>query len=154
MCRLPQIKSGYWQVPIKAEDREKTAFITNQGLYQFLVMPFGLKNALATFQRLMNEVLRNVKGTFCEVYLDDIIIYSSTIAEHLKHQHGTGKIIKGRTDRKIIQKPFLQTGRIWGLYFSIINLEIDNRGIMTELDKVEAVSKFETPKNTKQLSTF
>ena len=72
------LASGYWQVEMDPNDREKTAFICDQGLFEFNVMPFGLCNAPATFQRLMDAVLAGLKWTTCLVYLDDIIIFSKT----------------------------------------------------------------------------
>ncbi|GBM79164.1 Retrovirus-related Pol polyprotein from transposon 297, partial [Araneus ventricosus] len=78
------LKSGYWQVEVRPEDREKTAFTTGQGLWQFKVMPFGLCNAPATFERLMETVLRGLSSEACLVYLDDIIIVGRTFEEHLK----------------------------------------------------------------------
>ena len=66
--------SGYWQVEVAEGDREKTAFVTQSGLFQFKVMPFGLCNAPATFQRLMDLVLAGVQWSHCLVYLDDIIV--------------------------------------------------------------------------------
>ncbi|GBN97653.1 Retrovirus-related Pol polyprotein from transposon 17.6 [Araneus ventricosus] len=68
------LKSGYWQVEIRPEDREKTAFTTGQGLWQFKVMSFGLCNSPATFERLMEIVLHGLSSEACLVYLDDIII--------------------------------------------------------------------------------
>ena len=75
--------SGYWQVEIEECDREKTAFCTSEGLYQFNVMPFGLCNAPATFQRLMDTVLAGLQWDHCLVYLDDIIVVGRTFEEHL-----------------------------------------------------------------------
>ncbi|GBM94250.1 Transposon Ty3-I Gag-Pol polyprotein, partial [Araneus ventricosus] len=79
------LKSGYWQVEVRPEDREKTAFTTGQGLWQFKVMPFGLCNAPATFERLMETVLRGLSSEACLVYLDDIIIVGRTFEEHLNN---------------------------------------------------------------------
>jgi len=64
------LKSGYWQVKIRSEDKEKTAFSIGNGLWQFTVMPFGLCNAPATFERLMEKVLQQLLFKICLVYLD------------------------------------------------------------------------------------
>ena len=79
------LASGYWQVEMDPKDREKTAFITQFGTYQFVVMPFGLCNAPATFQRLMDEVLDKILWDFVVVYLDDLNVFSKTFEEHLIH---------------------------------------------------------------------
>ena len=75
--------SGYWQVEVNEEDREKTAFCTPDGLYEFKVMPFGLCNAPATFQRLMDLVLAGLQWSTCLVYLDDVVIAGKTFKEHI-----------------------------------------------------------------------
>src|ERR1700742_794266 len=79
------LAAGYHQVEMEEEDKEKTAFICSQGLYEYNVMPFGLKNAPGTFQRLMDEILEEYIGEFVTVYLDDIMIYSRNFEEHLEH---------------------------------------------------------------------
>ncbi len=79
------LASAYWQIQLKKKDRPKTAFLTRNGQYQFKVMPFGLNNAPATFQKLMNKVLRQYIGKFVQVYLNDVIIYSNNLDEHKRH---------------------------------------------------------------------
>jgi len=79
------LASAYWQIQLRKKDRPKTAFLTRSGQYQFKVMPFGLNNASAIFQRLMNKILRQYIGKFVQVYLDDVIIYSNNLDEHKKH---------------------------------------------------------------------
>ena len=76
------LKTGYWQVEVENEDRAKTAFSTPDGLYEFKVMPFGLCNAPATFQRLMDRVLHGLKWPSCLVYIDDIVVVGANFKEH------------------------------------------------------------------------
>ena len=77
--------SGYWQVEIDPSDKPKTAFCTTEGLFQFKVMPFGLCNAPATFQRLMDLVLAGLQWSQCLVYLDDVIVLGRSFSEHLQN---------------------------------------------------------------------
>ena len=76
--------SGYWQIPMSPPDIEKTAFICSEGLFEFTVMPFGLCNAPATYQRLMNLLLAGLTWQSCLVYIDDIIIFSANFATHMR----------------------------------------------------------------------
>ena len=79
------LKSGYWQVPIKEEHRSKTTFRTSSGqLYEFNCLPFRLCNAPATFSRLMDNVLSGLSWEVCLYYLDDIIVFSKGWQEHLE----------------------------------------------------------------------
>lgn len=76
------LASGYHQVLVEPEDRPKTAFSTPLGHFEFKRMPFGLTGAPATFQRIMNHILTGLQGVDCFVYLDDIVVYGSTLNEH------------------------------------------------------------------------
>ena len=77
--------SGYWQVEVAEEDRDKTTFTSHCGLHRFLRMPFGLKNAPATFERTVDIILSRVKWETAMVYLDDVIVYSLSVTEHMAH---------------------------------------------------------------------
>ena len=79
------LKSGYWQIQLHPSAREKTAFVTHNGLYEFLVMPFALTNSGASFQRLMGHILRGLEYRFSLIYIDDIIIFSKSVEENLAH---------------------------------------------------------------------
>lgn len=76
---------GFWQIPLTEETKKYTAFITPFDLYEYNRLPFGWKNSPAWFQKIMNETLKSYLGIFCNVYIDDIIVYSKTREEHKKH---------------------------------------------------------------------
>lgn len=81
------LHSGFWQIKIRPEDREKTAFVTPFGMYQFRRMPFGLRNASATFQRLINKFKNELPHMKLLTYLDDLILISTTFETHLTELH-------------------------------------------------------------------
>ena len=76
--------SGYWQVEVAPEDRSKTAFYAGFGLYQFVVMPFGLCNAPSTFERLMDLALQGLHWNTCLIYLDDVIVHAKTFKDEVE----------------------------------------------------------------------
>ena len=78
------LRSGHWQMMVHPGDVEKTAFVCHEGLFQFRVLPFGVVNGPASFQRLMSSVLGDLIGKTCYVVLDDIVCYSPSVSEHLQ----------------------------------------------------------------------
>ena len=88
------LMSGFWQIAIKPEHRHKTAFITTRGLYEFLVMPFGLCNAPSTFQRMMDKIIKPEYRSFIQTYIVDIILYSKTFGQHVEHISIFHKILR------------------------------------------------------------
>ena len=95
------LASGYHQIRIKEEDIPKTAFKTRYGHYEFTVMPFGLCNAPATFQRTMNDVFRDLLDDFVIIFLDDILIFSNSLEAHEKH---VGEVLKRLRDQGFYAK--------------------------------------------------
>ncbi len=141
--------SGYWHIGIAEEDKHKTAFITPEGLYEFNVLCFGLCSAPATFQRYMNKVIGGLKWKSSLVYLDDIIIFSKTFEEHLVHVREVFERLSKYNLRLNPKKcEFLcQVVKFLGYVVS-------KSGISADPAKVQAVQRFPTPKNQKDLRSF
>ncbi|CAF0845531.1 unnamed protein product [Adineta steineri] len=87
-------KSGYFQVPLSKEDRPKTAFSTRDNHYQFTVLPQGITNGPATFQRVINQILGPTRWKYALAYIDDVIIYSNTFDEHVSHLNEICQILR------------------------------------------------------------
>ncbi|GFT93743.1 hypothetical protein TNCV_1693761 [Trichonephila clavipes] len=143
------LRSGYWQIEIDETDREKTAFITPEGLYEFKVMPFGLCNAPATFERMMDNLLRHFKWTMCLCYLDDIIVFSETFEDHL---------IRLRLVLKCLQEAGLKLNSKKCLFAAqevkILGHLVSSNGVRPDPDKIKAVRNFPTPKNIHDIRSF
>ena len=78
------LKTGYHQIPIHSSDKDKTTFVTYNGIFRFNVMPQGLKNSPSSFQRIMYELFVNTRWDYCLVYIDDILIFSRTFHQHIE----------------------------------------------------------------------
>lgn len=144
------LASGYHQIPMAEGDKQKTAFSTPHGHYEFNRMPFGLKNAPATFQRLMNTILTGMQGLKCLVYLDDIVIYgprsleehNKRIIEVLKRLRNSN--LKLQPDKcEFLRKEVVYLGHI-----------ITEDGILPDPSKLKAVHKFPTPQKVKDIQSF
>ncbi|CAG8800349.1 12058_t:CDS:1, partial [Dentiscutata erythropus] len=141
--------SGYWQLPVNEKDKEKTAFVTSCGTYEFNVMPFGLCNAPASFQRLMDKILADEIGKFVVVYLDDINIYSENFDEHLDHISVIFKKLKESGLKLNFEKCTFFRSNI-----CFLGHVVGRDGIKPDESKIEKVKNFPIPKTLRQLRGF
>ena len=141
--------AGYWQIPMDEDSVQKSAFISIEGLFEFLVMPFGLCNAPATFQRTMNCLLAGINGISCLVYLDDIIIFSRSFEEHLQSlEQVFRRLVEGGLVLKVSKCRFaVEQVEYLGHIVSANGLKPDPR-------KIEKLRTFPQPKNITELRAF
>lgn len=143
------LASGYWQVEVHPADREKTAFATPLGLYEFNRMPFGLCNAPATFQRLMQRCLSGLTVESVLVYLDDIIIYSANFTDHLKHLNAVfHRLWKHGLKLRVDKCSFLQPE------VGFLGHIVTRRGVKPDPAKIEAVQNWPVPTTIKDIRAF
>lgn len=143
------LASGYWQVELDPADKEKTAFSTSKGHFEFNVMPFGLTNAPATFQRLMECVLAGISGEQCLTYLDDIIVFSNTFQEHIQRLDAVLNRLRAANLKLRPEKCHFAQHQV--RYLGHI---ISSEGVHPDPEKVAPISNLSAPTNTKQLKHF
>lgn len=140
---------GYWQVGMAENSKQKTAFISHCGLFQFRVLPFGLCNAPATFQRLMNSVLAGLIYKSCAVYLDDIVVVSPTFEQHLVDL----KEVLDRLESEGLSVK-LEKCQFCRSELTFLGYNVTTDGVRPNKDKVKAVTDFVSPTNVKQVRQF
>lgn len=147
------LAAGFWQIKVDEESREKTAFITYQGLFEFRVMPFGLTNAPFVFQRLMQKVLSDLNPTdgpeYVVVYIDDTLVFSRTMEEHLAHLR---KVLERFRQANLKLKPskchFIRQS------VEYLGYIITSQGLQPNPNLTKAVTEFPVPESVSQVRQF
>lgn len=141
--------SGYWQVEVDPRDREKKAFTTPMGLFEFERMPYGLCNAPATFQRLMQRCLGGQVHDHLLIYLDDVIVYSPDFELHLKHLE---QVFQTLEEYGLKLHP--QKCRLFQRSVKYLRHVVSRQGVATDPEKTAAVRDWPTPATVREVRSF
>jgi hypothetical protein len=143
------LQAGYYQIRLAEADKEKTAFNTPSGQYQFKVLPMGLANAPATFQRVMNSAFADMLGKHLLIYMDDLLVMSKTQDQHLQHLEAVfARLREHKLHLKLKKCEFMQRE------LRFLGHIVSAAGVRADPAKVEAVRKWPRPKNLKELQAF
>jgi len=143
------LRSGYWQIRVRAEDVHKTAFRSRYGSYEWLVLPMGLTNAPATFMHLMNQIFREHLDRFVIVFLDDVLVYSRNLAEHRRHVRIVLDILrKHQLYAKESKCEFFRD------HVDFLGHRVDRAGMHMMNDKVRAIRDWPTPTSIEEVRSF
>ena len=143
------LASGYWQVAMSPEAKRKAAFVTNEGLFQFRVMPFGLCNAPATFERLMDRVLCGMRWSRCLVYLDDVISFGKTVPEAIwRLEEVLARLSDFGLQLKAKKCTFMQTE------VGFLGHIVGRTGLACDPEKLSAVRNWHEPTRVKGVRQF
>jgi hypothetical protein len=143
------LTSGYWQIPMAAQDIPKTAFRTHEGLFEWNVLPFGLTNAPASFQATMNAMLKPLIGKCVLVYLDDILVYSKSAAEHERHLRAVLDLLKQHSFYCKLKKCVFNQAEV-----KYLGHVVGRNGVRVDPEKVKTVRDWPEPKSAADVRAF
>lgn len=143
------LTSGFYQVEVAPEDVKKTAFNVEHGHFEFTKMPMGLKNAPATFQRVMDHVLREFIGKICVIYLDDILVFSTSLQEHAENLEKILKVLN-----KFNLKIQLDKCEFMKKETAFLGHIITTEGVKPNPEKISVIKSWPVPKTEKELRGF
>ena len=139
----------YWQVGLEPKDKPKSAFITRKGLFQFRVLPFGLCNAPATFERLMQTVLVGLQWDICLIYIDDVIVYGRTSEEALKNLETVLERL-----RKAVLNLVHRSVNLFSISVSLLEHIVSDNGIETDPERIRAVKEWHVPVSVMEVHSY
>ena len=143
------LRSGYWQVSMRPEDREKTAFVTPSGLYEFFRMPYGLSTAPATFSRAISSVLSGLTYETCICYFDDVIVFSKGIRDHCERLRTVLQRFREHNFRVKASKCSFGADKV--IY---LGHTVSSAGVHTDPSKIKTVQDLPPPANLEMLRSF
>ena len=143
------LNSGYWQVEVDEADRAKTAFVSRRGLFEFKTMPFGLCNAPATFERLMETVLAGLNWQICLIYLDDIIVVGKTFDDMIRN---LDEVLQKLHEAGLKLKP--RKCQLFAKRVDFLGHVISGEGIQTDPKKTQAVREWPRPESLHEVRSF
>ena len=143
------LRFGFWQTAMDPKDADKTAFVTRKGLYRFKVLSFGLANAPSMFQRIMDLVLAGLTWECCLVFVDDIIVFSSTFAEHVER---LGRVFDRLSLAGLKLKP--SKCKLFQRRVSFLGHVVSGKGLEPDPAKVSAITEWPVPRNVTEVRSF
>ena len=137
---------GYHQIPLALEDQEKTVFVTPTGNYHYKVMPFNLKNAGSTYQRMMTRIFEPQLGKSIKIYVDDMVVKSKVVSEHLGDLDNTFNVLRKHKLHLNASKYSFDVGS--GKFLGYM---VTHKGIEVYLDQIKAINDLKPPRNAKEV---